>query len=445
MASTLTFTDGTTTVAISDAGAGLQDYAPKGARASDESVDEEATVNFLSKATAQTRINQINTIFARARMRATTSVGPRCFVQFAYEGEGTTWRSEITDGAIDVGDETLGVDPAANNLFATIRWTRAPYWEGAVMQLPISNQSASNNTGGLTINNHSVAGSASAYLTVAGSNILGDTPAPVRLELVNTTGSALGYLMYGLLNGTQAWNYNACLQCESSVSSFGQGGSGVNTASGSASNGTYLALSAIAGSAANNIRWQVANATLGLCDGKPVVPILRFDGTAPTLEYIRAYLGGLYTEYIQTVSTRKYAVLPPLPYPPRSLNGANNYATHDLYVYFWNPGGSADAMKPDHLTLIPAGDGWREINSLEGNSNISNGDTLIDDGIEQLTYSLTGGNRLTTYSAAGKWPLLIPGVDASFYTFCAENGVGNANPSFSWSAKLYYRPRRRSI
>lgn len=445
MASTLTITDGTTTVALSDASAGLQAYAPRGARASDESVEEEAVVNFLSKATGQTRINQVNKIFARARMRATTSVGPRCFVQFAYEGEGTTWRSEITDGAIDVGDETLGVDPAANNLFATIRWTRAPYWEGAVTQLPISNQSASNNTGGLTINNHSVSGSASAYLAVSGANIAGDVPSPVRLELTNTTGSALAYLMYGLLNGSQSWNYNACLQAEACTGSFGQGGGGTNTASGTSSNGTYLALSAIAGSANNYIKWQVANSTLGLCDGKPVVPILRFDGAAPTLEYIRAYIGGLYTEYIQTVSTRKYAVLPPLPYPPRSLNGANNYAPHDLYLYFWNPGGVNDAMKPDHLTLIPAGDGWREINSLEGNNNIANGDTLIDDGIEQLTYSLTGGNRLTTYSAAGKWPLLIPGVDASLYTFCAENGVGNANPSFSWTAKLYYRPRRRSI
>lgn len=444
MASTLTITDGTTTVALSDASAGLQDYAPAGALASDESISEEARVNFLSKATGQTRINQINTIFARARMRATTGVGPRCFVQFAYEGEGTTWRSEISDGKVDPGDETLGVDPAANNLFATVRWTRAPYWEGAVAQLPISNQSASNNTAGLTINNHSVAGSASAYFTVAGANILGDVPAPVRVEMTNTTGAALGYLQYGLLNGTLAWNYNACLQAEACTSSFGSGGAGVNTASGTASAGNYLALTALANSAANNILWQVGNSILGLSDGKPVVPVVRFDGAAPTLEYIRAYIGGLYSEYIQTVSTRKYAVLPPIPFPPRTMNGAS-YAPHNLYVYFWNPNGATDAMKPDHLTLIPAGDGWREINSLEGANNIANGETLIDDGIEQLTYSLTGGNRLTTYSSAGKWPLMVPGVDASFYTFCAENSVGNANPSFSWTAKLYYRPRRRSI
>lgn len=442
MASTLTITDGTTTVALSDASAGLQAYAPRGARASDESVEEEAVVNFLSKATGQTRINQVNKIFARARMRATTGVGPRCFVQFAYEGEGTTWRSELFDGMIDVGDETLGVDPAGNNLFATIRWTRLPYWEGALAQLPISNQSASNNTSGLAINNHSVAGSASNYLTIAGANIAGDVPAPVRLEMVNTSGSAMAYLMYGLLNGSQNWNYNACLQAESAYGSFS---GGVNTASGTSSNGTYLALNAPANSESGYISWQVANDILGLSDGKPVVPVLRFDGFAPTLEYIRAYIGGLYTEYVQTVGTRKYAVLPPLPFPPRTLNGANNYATHLLQVNFWNPNGASDAMRVDHFTLIPAGDGWREINSLEGNNNIANGDTLVDDGIELLTYSLISGNRLTTYSAAGKWPLLIPGVDATISTFTAENGVGNANPSFTWTAKLYYRPRRRSI
>lgn len=440
MASALTLTDGTTTVALSDSSAGLQDYAPKGAYAGDESIDEEARVNFLSKSTGQTRINQINTIFARARMRATTGLGPRCFVQLAYEGEGTTWRSEIADGMVNVGDETLGVDPAGNNLFATIRWTRAPYWEGAVAQLPISNQSATNNTTGLTINNHSVAGSASAWFSVAGSAIAGDVPAPVKLELVNASGSALGYLQYGLINGTTGWNHVAWLQGESA--SFGSGGT--NTGSGTSSGGNYLSLVVTAGDTTNYARWTVGNSILSLSDGKPVVPIVRFDGASPTLEYMRVYCAGLYTEYGQTTSGRKYISLPPLPFPPRTMNGGT-YADHTIEVNFWNPGGSSDTVKLDYMALIPAGDGWREIIALAGADSISNGHTMVDDGTEQLTYSLSGSNRTSTYSTAGKYPLLIPGVDATFATFAAENGVGNANPSFAWTAKLYYRPRRRSI
>ena len=42
MPNTLQITDGTTTVDMSDASAGIMDYAPKGAWMSDESIDEEA-------------------------------------------------------------------------------------------------------------------------------------------------------------------------------------------------------------------------------------------------------------------------------------------------------------------------------------------------------------------------------------------------------------------
>ena len=444
MAITIQLTDGTTTVDLNDlSNAGALSYAPKGAWASDEYVEDEAQINFFSSySTARTKINQINTIFARARERATTGTGPRCFAYINIDSEGT-YRSELLDGKVDVGDETFGTDKGSAQIYAAVMFRRVPYWEGAVAQLSISNVNGSNNTSGLTIDNHSVSGSKSSWFSVAGASIVGDAPTPVRVELTNATGSGLGYLQYGLMNGTTGWNHLAYLQGESCTSSFGQGGSGTNTGSASSSNGNYLALSALANSDLSNVKWTVSNSLLSLSDGKPVVPILRFDSDAPTLEYVRVYMAGLYTEYASTAS-RKFVVLPPLPFPPRTMNGGT-YADHEIQTYFWNPNGTADAMKIDYLMLMPAGDGWREITALLGNNSISNGHTMVDDGIEQMTYSLSGSNRFTGYSAVGKWPMLIPGVAGTFVTFSAENTAGNAYISNSWTAKLYYRPRRRSI
>ena len=443
MAITIQLTDGTTTVDLNDlSNAGALSYAPKGAWASDEYVEDEAQINFFSSySTARTKINQINTIFARARERATTGTGPRCFAYINIDSEGT-YRSELLDGKVDVGDETLGTDKGSAQIYAAVMFRRVPYWEGAVAQLSISNVNGSNNTSGLTVDNHSVSGSKSSWFSVAGASIAGDVPTPVRVELTNATGSGLGYLQYGLMNGTTGWNHLACLQGESA--SVGSGGTVTVTASTDTSNSNYLSLVVTAGSTTNYTRWTVSNSLLSLSDGKPVVPVARFYSASPTLEYMRIYMAGLYTEYASTTSTRKFLVMPPLPFPPRTMNGGT-YADHTIEINYWNPGGSSDTVRLDYLMLIPAGDGWREVTALLGNDSISNGHTLVDDGIEQMTYSLSGSNRFTGYSTVGQWPMLIPGVAGTFVTFSSDNTSGGANVVNSWTAKLYYRPRRRSI
>lgn len=440
MAITIQLTDGTTTVDLNDlSNAGAMTFSPRGAWASDEFVEDEAIIDFFgSYSTARTKINQVNRIFARARERATTGTGPRCFAYINIDSEGT-YRSELLDGKVDIGDESLGSDKAGGRVEAAIMFRRVPYWEGAVAQLAISNVNGSSNTSGLAVDNHSVSGSKSAWFSVSGSAIGGDVPAPVRVEMTNTSGTALGYLQYGLINGTTSWNHNAWLQGESATTGSG----GTNTSFADASSGNYLSHVIGANTTTNFARWTITNSLLSLSDGKPVVPVARLVD-APTLEYMRIYCAGMYTEYASTTSTRYFVVMPSLPFPPRTMNGGT-YADHTLEINYWNPNGSSDTVKLDFLALIPAGDGWREVISVGGNNYISNGHTLVDDGIEQLTYSLSGSNRQTAYSAAGKWPLLIPGVDATFATIAADNTVGDANIYYDWTAKLYYRPRRRSI
>lgn len=441
MAITIQLTDGTTTVDLNDlSNAGAMTFSPVGAWASDEYVEDEAIIDFFgSYSTARTKINQVNRIFARARERATTGTGPRCFAYINIDSEGT-YRSELLDGKVDIGEESLGSDKAGGRVEAAIMFRRVPYWEGAVAQLAISNVNGSSNTSGLAVDNHSVSGSKSAWFSVSGSAIGGDVPAPVRVEMTNTSGTALGYFQYGLINGTTSWNHVAWLQGESA--SYGSGGT--NTGSAGASGGNYLSHVIGAGTTTNFARWTITNSLLSLSDGKPVVPVVRFDSASPTLEYMRIYCAGMYTEYASTTSTRYFVVMPSLPFPPRTMNGGT-YADHTIEINYWNPGGSSDTVKLDYMALIPAGDGWREVIGVGGNNYIANTNTLVDDGIERLTYSLSGSNRQTGYSAAGKWPLLIPGVDATFATIAADNTVGDANINYAWTAKLYYRPRRRSI
>lgn len=437
MASTLQITDGTTTIdLISASAAGLRDYQIIGARASETSTDEQVNVNFLSYSTGRTTVNSINTIFARARQRALTSTGPRCFVQMAIEGEGTTWRSEITDGFVTPGDATLGSDPASNNLYVTVGWTRMPYWEGARTQIAISNQSASNNTSGLTINSHTVSGSASAYCTIASSVITGDVPTPVEVQLTNTTGSALGYCMYGLMLGTTGWTTPAFLQGESATYT---GGSNVG---GSGSGNSYKSAPISAGS--NYMDWTVTDSMLSLSDGKSAVPVVAHISVPPAC-YLSGYLGGLTTDYASTNTSRLWTVLPPMMLPPARNGGP--YASHTFEITIYLPSGSG-TITVDYVHFIPCTDGWREIVAAANGSNtIANGDILVDDNIEGYTYSSSSGNRNSAYDAHGTPPMLIPGQAATlnFFLGTVSAAGGSVSTSNTVTAKLYYRPRRRSI
>ncbi len=435
MAMTLSFTDGTTTVNLND-GPGtntcaiMKDgYAPKAAMAQDTTIDDRADVEFQGISTGRTRINSLNAIFARARQRASTGLGPRCFVQFKYDGSDTTQRSEILDGAIDVDSDTMGVAYAAGEIRATVDFTRMPYWEGSLTQLAISNTNASNNTSGLAVGNHG--SSQSCWFTVTGSDIVGDCDAPVQMRLAITAGT-IGYVLIGQLNGTASYTSNGFYQGETALGSTG---------SGTSSGGNYGAHSATGATTTGTATWAVTGTTCTYTNGKSVLPVVRF-ASAPAQMYLNMVIAGTKTEWVQTSTSRQYVIFPPAPLPSTPLD--TGYASTAAYFYLnaWNAGATS-TLQIDYIALLPT-DGWRELISSADQTSASTS-TIYDDGIEQQTYLMASGtDKYGVFSSVGRWPMITPGVGQSFYVLSSAL-AGSMAIDITYSAKLYYRPRRRSI
>jgi hypothetical protein len=436
----LSFTDGTTTVNLNDGpGANtcaikVNGYAPRAAMADDATVSDSAEVEFHGISTGRARINQINAIFARARQREATGLGPRCFVQFKYDNSDITHRSEIVDGRIEVDESTMGHAYAANEIPASITFIRMPYWEGALTQLPISNGNGSNNTSGLTVGNHGA--SQSCWFTVAGSDIAGDADAPVQVRL-QITGTGVAYVLYGHLNGSNAYTSNSFYQGEGNSSGLSTGASA--TSSGS----TYATVPANAGQVVNVASWVISGTTAGITNGKSVMPFLRFNVGPPQI-YLQGVLAGSISEWMQTNTSKYYCVLPPLPLPAVPLDSGYASSAYTMALNTWNPS-SNTSFQLDYITLLPT-DGWRELIYGAGTDlTSSSSNTIYDDGIENQTYGMTSGtDKYGVFATSGRWPMITPGVGQSF-VFQASAAAGTAAIGITFSAKLYYRPRRRSI
>ena len=189
--SILKITDGTTTLNFSTGDdMKLISYEPK-TSFNNEDIREDAKVNFTSTAATNTRhLQEINRLFTQARNYAKTQTGSRVYIEFDPGESGTAWRSMVTDGRVALSDETIGV--LYSTLFrTTIEWTRQPFWEGALTQIPLTNTSASNNLTGITITNCNDAGTCQVETATIVGTITGSGDATVTSTVTGMAGSPL--------------------------------------------------------------------------------------------------------------------------------------------------------------------------------------------------------------------------------------------------------------
>ncbi|HRA67181.1 MAG TPA: hypothetical protein PL187_14230, partial [Caldilinea sp.] len=151
MPHTLSLTDGTTTVSLTTSGIALTNYTPNTPK-NGAAITEPIRVLFYGDTTAdmQGKINAIERLFSIAERRLMSGAGARVFLQFQPIGDATNWRSEVLSGTVMLDSDALTVFGQAK-LQAEIVLVRAPFWEGARTQIPLTNPNGSNNTAGLTI------------------------------------------------------------------------------------------------------------------------------------------------------------------------------------------------------------------------------------------------------------------------------------------------------
>ena len=155
MAHVVSITDGTTTITFTAAnGYQVEEYDPRTPEAENGDVDSIAEtlqiyITGSSGGQVQTRQAALERLLLRVRDRAKSGVGPRVFLQLQLDSDASTWRSELFAWALPPREQALRLWP--NNVVSLeLSILRAPWWEGALAQLPLTNGNGSNNTSGLT-------------------------------------------------------------------------------------------------------------------------------------------------------------------------------------------------------------------------------------------------------------------------------------------------------
>lgn len=220
--SVLRITDGTTTKTFTSGdNMKLITYEPRTSTDGSD-ISENARVDFTSTAsTNRTNITAINRLFAQARNYAKTNTGAKVYVEFDPGTSGTAWRSLLRDGRIVYTDQILGPWQYDTRFLCTIEWTRQPFWEGGLTQIPLTNNYGTDNTSGLEIYNGYDPIYQIEKATVVGTvTLAGD--ATIVFTAEGTTGSPISKEVALLLNDTAtqvAAKFVTALNADTNISS----------------------------------------------------------------------------------------------------------------------------------------------------------------------------------------------------------------------------------
>lgn len=516
----LRFTDGTTTVTVSDGTTGwLVKYEAKNKRASDPEVTEQATTLLIGGISAvRTTVESLNKLFQQAETRRNTGVGTRVFVERLTEASGSWWRSELVEALPVLEASGMDWGLVQGKFEVSLIFTRKNWWEGAETQISLSNPcveaattsavrvnfprmyvaaaylisfdsatkrisaagigleyfltgqtikvfgSTSNDgtytiaDGGnatyITVNESLVTESAgtatkyilgarSNYVDVDASSVLGDLPAPTKLEITTDYGGAYySDLVIAGLNTSNPANMYTLLEAEDRSS-----GGTISTDYTGTSYGQYTAHSVSAGTEADLLKFSLAT---HYGAGSYFLPILRFKTFADIFYAIKIMSGTatLYQSAWQRIedyseTTKLVGTLKPVRFPPRAeMLVSSSTNQFDFYLVAKNASGSSATIHMDYIGLIPL-DSHVQMKRLTNGVQI---DKWIANAIEHEFYTIDGATYDVNLMVYGNGIYLKPGVAQRLVFEIMDFTSGEIhNVSRYHTIKLYYRPRKLTL
>jgi hypothetical protein len=445
----ITLTDGTTTVNLYNIPAGAfpttwRLAAPEEAQPTiGEAID--LLVQASSVANLQTAVRQIETLLDDAVRRNRTKVGPRVFLTVQWDGEASAWRSEVLGGRL----EMHGAPDQFSRLKveATLGITRRAYWEGPETQLPLSNGNGTDNTAGLTIYNNGDASGTSPnvrnnWVQIDGSDVTGALPAPVKIELKNTTGSSRTWDIFHLANLAlnSPSNFPHILEAEARVTG---GTVGVNA---NASGGNQLQFSNY--TSGQWATWDLSATLLQKTQGRwfrlLLVPRLRsaLDAQAETVQAEIMDATGAFVLWsgpevaLPRLNLNSVVNLGAFPLPPGGYDASWGALKLRLTLRLAN--GTANTYL-DFIQITPT-DSYRALDMRP--IAVANNALIVDNGYDALAYVETGGVRAPHVLPRGDPLMVWPGKLQRIYVLASYQDFYITD---KWAARLWYRPRRVSI
>lgn len=436
MANLFTITDGTTTVSL-NAGSYLAtsyQMATVDSRDLDHVTETlEVTVSGASLAAIQTNVRAIEVLVEAAKRRSRNQSGPRIYFTAQWDGEGSAWRAEVTDARL----ETTEVPDQfrRSKVDVALVFTRGPY-EGAEVQLTLTNGNGTNNTAGLVIWNHDDANTGhDNWVEIDAAEIGGTLPAPIRLQFVSNINANRFWRNWWLaINAyNDPANFTHVIEGEARVAGYG-----TITADATCSGGNYNALSIVN---TGRMDWDLSAAFVARCAGYPFRLLVRYAGTlsvnyAQACIYDSTGLVELMAGDMVQADALGVADLGVLRIPPDYY--ASGYMAIRLAIRFWVTGTKTVCV--DYVQLMPAD--TTRLMVQRGMVHVLNTQNGLDES-EGRAYggSQTAGQPI--YILKGQPLMLTPGKTQRMYLFVTNDTASDI--ADNWTLTAYYRPRRWSI
>ena len=392
-------------------------------------------------AAVQTNVQNIQRMMHTARDRQKTKSGPKVYLVIQLDSDTVTWRSEVLYGELDSTDDTLkiwGNFQVPKRLTITRRY----FWEWeTATTTSISSQATAATTTGVTIHNHKDSGHGN-YIEIAAAALPGVLPAPIKLELKNSTGSSQNYTTFHFATNafSDPANFDHIIEGGDVVSGTGT----VTGGTGTCSNDDYVS----ATFTSYTFQFVITAAQLVDTAGRVFRILARFhDYTASPAIYVRPVLmdtAGLVDLVLgdeiklPVVSGSNFELvdLGSLQLPPDGYNA--DYGPMTLAIRMRSA--TSVTVDLDYIQLTPT-DSYRVIKAKS--VGVANNSFIYDDGLEDQVYSGTIGTFSPVFSKRGEPLVVYPGRINRIYILHDEGFSSDIANSFV--AKVYYRARRLTL
>lgn len=435
----LTLTDGTSTATLHALSA---TFVPYGGWALGGGENEETTTESIhlliqgaNAAAIQTTVQAIMRLLQQAGRRNQSAIGAQVWLQRTLDNE-TQVRTEVVSGTLELPQ--LPDEWNRLRINATLTIERRNWWEPVAaveLQLSAPNQSAA--TGGRTIYNHWDGDTGHGYwVQVANTQVLGDLPAPVRLEITNNVGGARAYAALHVANNSLNDPANFVGRVEGESGS----GSGSNAADATCSGGNKRNLTI---NTTGTVTWALNDAFVTDTSGAHmwlIARVLGLTGVVTVRPEIRTASGSVVWRANEPVrwitSTPHLAVICTVPIPP----GGWDAPWDDLVLALAFNSAASVSLSIDYLAFLPA-DNYQFVPML--GESVANNETIIVDGWAGYAGVANGGVVRPIVSPRGKPLVLYPNTTQCMYIL--QHLTNNCNIADTFSVRAYYRPRRRYV
>jgi hypothetical protein len=445
MAHTITLSDGTTTANLHALTAtfvearGWQFAGGGGAEEVGESLDLVMTAPLTGTqaaavTTLQAAVATIERLLDSARRRAATGIGDAVYLTVQLDSEASAWRSEVTDGRLDMLDAADRLH--TRRLRATLGVTRFNYWEYAAndieLQLSANGQAAA--TGGRTVTNTATA----LWVQIAAAQVTGSLPTPLRIELQNTSGASRTFADVHLaLNvDNNPTGFTHYIEGEAATS----GGTTVASAPSSGDNMRSVTVNTSA-----EVTWTITASQVQDAGGAPFLLLARLQSLTgavairPELRYGATVIWRAHQARTFTRTTPQLAVLGMIPLPPIDWDSASNGALTLALVF---ESAASRTVGIDFLALFPSAPTNYRLLTMLG-ASVPNSSYVIDNAVAGWAAARIGGFDFPVASPRGLPLMLRPNAVQEVYIL--QQTTTDMATTDTFSVRAYYRPRRQTL